>query len=814
MARALVVAGLLLSTTTPGIADVLRATREQPMFEAAHTVDIKIADGVATYTVRRTFSNPGTVADQVELELGLPYGAAATGLRIRANDRWYDGVLMEREAAAALYKEMTGFGQHAPKDPALLAWMWADKLSLQVFPVMPHSVSTVEYTLTAPTRYEGGRYYVSYPRTTVAEPSDGERSTELALSMPIVTVHPSWGDHRVAILVDGRRIARDTPIILMPPVRQSWEDTLEIDAHASYVSSAIEIKPEARTQKAYATATVELELPHTYKSDLRVELLTPKGDVLSVHGGTGGGANDLRGSFKLPVPANTPAAGTWRLIVSDHAALDTGTLDHWSITFGEGKELTTAKSADTPLFVPDAPESASEGGVATISIAPPAFTTWLPRLGRAVASDAHVFGRLEIDVAPQLVPTPKNPQVVFVVDTSYSIGEAGVAAQLDLMRAYLTHVPDADVEIVTYRRRAQRAFGRFVSSADFPDAFAVARSRGVFALGNGSALDEGARLATTALADRKGPRRIVLATDELTRSALSHIEAQAAFAKLSAETVVHVIVPQLDHDDRPSLTRKDTAVFAPLATRHHGIYVEFSGFPAKTIKSLVPAALELVRPTRIEFASAPGFTLESSVLEEGDGVRLMIDGAKAPTKVVLTGKLWSDPIRKEVTVGTPFSMQTAAFVFGADMHQDLSPAAQMKLAMFGRAVSPVTSYVAYEPGVRPSPIGLLYGTIGHGSGTGAGYGYGGGMGSLRHKVDFRTLIESASCVASVRPTAAWEVVLQIETTKDEIVDIAVAAPSPMATCLAEIGWALRLDPASFPDERERYTATFSGPAAP
>ena len=129
-----------------------------PLVETSHTVDIKIENGVATYTVRRMFKNPGDLAEQVELQLGLPYGAAATGLRIKANSTWYTGVLMEREAAAKLYEEMTGVGQFKPKDPALLAWMWADTLSLQIFPVMPNSTSTVEYTLTAPTRYEGGRY--------------------------------------------------------------------------------------------------------------------------------------------------------------------------------------------------------------------------------------------------------------------------------------------------------------------------------------------------------------------------------------------------------------------------------------------------------------------------------------------------------------------------------------------------------------------------------------------------------------------------------------------------------------------------------
>ena len=55
-------------------------------------------------------------------------------------------------------------GAFDPKDPALLSWRWTDKLMLQVFPVMPKQVSTVEYTLTVPTRYANGRYFVSYPR--------------------------------------------------------------------------------------------------------------------------------------------------------------------------------------------------------------------------------------------------------------------------------------------------------------------------------------------------------------------------------------------------------------------------------------------------------------------------------------------------------------------------------------------------------------------------------------------------------------------------------------------------------------------------
>ena len=113
----------------------------------------------------------------------------------------------------------------------------------------------------------------------------------------------------------------------------------------------------------------------------------------------------------------------------------------------------------------------------------------------------------------------------------------------------------------------------------------------------------------------------------------------------------------------------------------------------------------------------------------------------------LAGTLWSDPIRREVAPLAGFSRQTAAFVFGADEYHELSDDEMMTVAMMGGAVSPVTSYVAAEPGTRPSTIGLPgrggFGTIGAGSGSGMGYGTGGG--SLARRPDLGALIDTTAC---------------------------------------------------------------------
>jgi subtilisin-like proprotein convertase family protein len=797
-----VVVAVLVATARLARADDLAATLGQPLFEVSHAVEIRIADGVATYRVRRQFANPGKIADEASLAIDLPYGAAATGLRIRARDRWYDGELMERERAAALYHELTGLGAWHAKDPALLQWQWADKLHLQVFPVLPGQVSTVEYTLTVPTRYMAGRYWVSYPRVAAG----GNASPDARrLATPTITVEPAWGDATTPIAIDGKPAARDTPVVLLPPPREAWQDAVPALPGASYVASTLAVPASSHTTKPIASLVLTLDVAHTYKSDLKIELVTPQGKVLAVHENTGGDANDVRGAFPLALPAGTTGAGTWQLVVSDHAALDTGTLDGWSIAFGGKTDATTAKATDTPIFIPDAPETGNDAGVAAIALAPPPIATWTARLGRVVASAQHAFVRLEVDVAPALSALPRRAQVVFIVDASFSVGAPLLAAQLAVIRAYLSHVPDAEVEIIAARRHATRVFGRFVS---VKEALAGITGAQAFALGNGSAIDDAARLATLALADRVGPRRLLITTDELFRDALVPDRAVAALAQLSPETVVHVVVPET-RDDRVALAAADDERYAALATRHHGIHVQLRGASPEAAKALAPVVLELVRPTKIDHVKILGLPADVSELREGEGLRLFDGVARAPRELTIAGTLWSDPIRRTVTALPGFSRQTAAFVFGADEYHELSHDEMMTVALLGRAVSPVTSYVAAEPGTRPSTIGLPDEERG-GFGSGAAGGMMGGMTSgVVKPPDLRSLIDVRACVRQVKPPAHWHVELDVETTKDEIVDV-TGGKDAMAACLIETAWSVRLDPATFFELRAHFPIALGG----
>lgn len=818
---------IALMGSTAAFADMLTPTLGQPLREVSHTVDVTIDKGIAVYKVRRVFANGGERADEAGLEIDLPYGAAATALRIRARHRWYDGELYEAEEAARLYHEMTGLGAHRVKDPALLQWMWADKLYLQVFPVLPKSTSTVEYTLTVPTRYERGKVFLSYPHVATAVGEGVDVNERPPLAKPVLTLRPAWGDATTYVVVDGARVATDTPIVLLPPVVPAWVAQLGFEG-ASVVASNVVVPDVPATKAPVATVTLTLDIEHTFKSDLRVHLLTPSGAQLQVFDGAGGDENDIKGTFVVKLDKAESPVGTWRLVVSDHAARDAGSVNAWSLALGAAKGAYKATATDTPVFVPDAPESANDGGTATIVMAPPPIDVVAARLGKVIASTEHAFSRLELDTAPELRPLPKNARVVFVIDASRSAGPEHIGAQLALVRGYLAHVPDAHAEIVVTRRFAAAAFGRFLPAKEVPAAIAKALEAGTFDEGNGSALDEGVRLSTKLLDGAAGSaHRIVIMTDELLRTRFQNAWVLDDLRALTAATIVHVVAPSLDHNEESHLERDDKAKLAPFASEHHGIFARIDGLPALD-KRVMDAALGLVRPMQIDFFAVQGLDVSrdddaleggagnGNVLREGAGVRAMVPlvASAAPDRVTLRGKIWGDAWKRTVNVDGAFSRATAAWVFGEDEHHELTDKEQLKVAFMGRAVSPVTSYLATEPGVRPSPVGIDRSSLGSGFGSGSmgSRGFGAGGGGREPVRDLRGLVDAAAraCYAKHDAKGARKVSLDAETTYDEIVDVIAPAGTerePLTACLVEAVWAVRL-PSAFDEERDTFPLAF------
>jgi hypothetical protein len=367
--------------------------------------------------------------------------------------------------------------------------------------------------------------------------------------------------------------------------------------------------------------------------------------------------------------------------------------------------------------------------------------------------------------------------------------------------------------VVVFRRFARPLFDGFQRSRNFDRLVAAARAAGKLDPGNGSALERGLRRARKALQGQGSKKNlfVVTSTDALLRPAWRNALGLRELGQLPSGCVAHVVLPEVDDGGPVEDTRDDDHALAALAAARGGVLLQVRGFPVSDSKALEKVTLGLVRPIRIDGFSVDGagdliWADLPETLVEGAGIREMIDLRRAPNTVVLRGKIWAQPFKRVVAATPAVSRTTAAYVFSLDRHEELSRAEMLKVAFFGRVVSPVTSYLAIEPGVRPSRAGID--RMG-GGGSGAGYGRGAGrLGSRRARLplDLRPLLAPAikRCLARHRPPRSWRVSLTVHTTFDEIVDVVLGGrPTSMGRCLAEETWKLRLPP-SFDRERERF----------
>jgi aminopeptidase S len=83
---------------------------------------------------------------------------------------------------------------------------------------------------------------------------------------------------------------------------------------------------------APAGLAVGVDIRHTFRGDLVVDLIAPNGTAYNLANRSGGSADNIIQTFTVNTSAET-ANGTWNLRVRDAAAQDTGTINSWSLQF-------------------------------------------------------------------------------------------------------------------------------------------------------------------------------------------------------------------------------------------------------------------------------------------------------------------------------------------------------------------------------------------------------------------------------------------------------------------------------------------------
>jgi hypothetical protein len=432
-----------------------------------------------------------------------------------------------------------------------------------------------------------------------------------------------------------------------------------------------------------------------------------------------------------------------------------------------------------------------------------------------------------VSVTPELSQLPERARVVLALDLSRSMHDDELEAQRHAALAYVEHFRasglEAQVAVFGFDHVIRPLTDGFVSADEASGALRGA----TLEQHNGSAVDlalaEAARLL--ALGPARAPKRVVVMTDFLTASSRS----LGDFEQLATSTDAVVHLAELSADE-PALIRDDSHAWASVAARTEGVVwrasTSIDDDPAAR-RIAVAVFEEWARPIRIDALAIDAGELDladaglPSSLDEGQGIEDQRPSGVSVERLTLTGLLWNRRIEHEVRRSRSLSKRWAALVFGSFVFEQLDDEEMLQLARRGGAVSPVTSYLALEPGAQPSTEGFVRdelgpGLIGKGGGGGSGRSargevHGAGFGG---RLDRQAWLDEALRSAWLRCGGAGQRgTLALEATYDEIVDFALTGTAELAlsSCMREQTWALTLPSTDFIEDRSNWTVELAPP---
>jgi serine protease len=93
------------------------------------------------------------------------------------------------------------------------------------------------------------------------------------------------------------------------------------------------IAVSGRTGNGAVSTPVTVAIVHTFRGDLRIELVAPDGSVyLLKNYNSADSADNVNATYNVNLSGEA-LNGTWKLRVTDNAVNDTGRIDSWSISF-------------------------------------------------------------------------------------------------------------------------------------------------------------------------------------------------------------------------------------------------------------------------------------------------------------------------------------------------------------------------------------------------------------------------------------------------------------------------------------------------
>jgi subtilisin-like proprotein convertase family protein len=147
-----------------------------------------------------------------------------------------------------------------------------------------------------------------------------------------------FSDSTVAVEITGGASVGGIDFTLYPVLEYSANPEMAIpDNNSTGIRVYIDVPADAEL----ASVDCYVNITHTYKGDLVVDLKSPEGTTVRLHNRTGGSANDIITWYDTETQPDGPgtmadfagewAEGRWELYVADLASIDTGTLHSWAL---------------------------------------------------------------------------------------------------------------------------------------------------------------------------------------------------------------------------------------------------------------------------------------------------------------------------------------------------------------------------------------------------------------------------------------------------------------------------------------------------
>ncbi|MFC8014387.1 M28 family peptidase [Streptomyces cinereoruber] len=117
-----------------------------------------------------------------------------------------------------------------------------------------------------------------------------------------------------------------------PPPGKVFENTADVSIPDNGAAVTSTVNVTGVTGNAPSNLSVGVDIVHTYKGDLVVDLIAPDGSVYNLHNRAGGSADNIVQTFTVNASSEV-ANGAWKLRVQDRATYDTGYVNGFKLTF-------------------------------------------------------------------------------------------------------------------------------------------------------------------------------------------------------------------------------------------------------------------------------------------------------------------------------------------------------------------------------------------------------------------------------------------------------------------------------------------------